>query len=295
VRVGDRDVDLANPDKVLWPEAGTTKRDLLEYAVAVAPVLLPHLADRALTLRRWPDGVGAAGFFEKHRPAGTPPWVRTAEMASERSGTIEYVVVDGVAALAWVANLAAIELHVPLATVSAPDTPTAMVFDLDPGAPATVVECCRVALLIEGMLGGLGLVCFPKTSGSKGLQVYVPLNDPAATFADTKRVSLAVAETLAGARPELVVARQTRAARRGRVLVDWSQNDPHKTTVAAYSPRARTRPTVSTPVTWDEVRAGAVGGDPAALAFEPAAVLERVARDGDLFGAVLSRTQTLPR
>jgi bifunctional non-homologous end joining protein LigD len=292
VHVGEHDVDLANPDKVLWPDAGTTKRALLEYVVAVAPVLLPHLEDRALTLRRWPNGVAGKGFFEKHRPAGTPEWVRTETIVSERSGSIEYVVVDGVATLAWLANLAAIELHVPLARVSAPDTPTAMVFDLDPGAPATIVECCRVALLIEGMLGGVGLEAHAKTSGSKGLQVYVPLNDPAVTFEDTKRVSLAVAQTLSDAQPELVVARQTKSARTGRVLIDWSQNDPHKTTVAVYSPRARDRPTVSTPVTWDEVRTCADSGEP--LAFEPAAVLERVARDGDLFGAVLSRTQTLP-
>jgi bifunctional non-homologous end joining protein LigD len=248
-------------------------------------VLLGHLEGRALTLKRYPNGVDGEFFYEKNAPSHRPEWVRT-----ERVSSIDYVVVDGEATLVWLANLADLELHTSLALASAPDQPTLVAFDLDPGAPATIVECCRVAELLRGMFDGLGLRSFAKTSGSKGMQVYVPLNSPA-TFAQTKAFSRTVAELLAREEPRLVVARQTKSAREGKVLVDWSQNDDAKTTINVYSLRARERPTASTPLTWEEVRAARAPED---LVFEAGAVLRRVEEHGDLFGPVLSLAQTLP-
>ena len=207
---------------------------------------------------------------------------------------IDYVLCEDRPTLAWLSNLADLELHTPMARAAAANTPTMVVFDLDPGPPATIVECCTVALWLEGMLGGLGLKTWAKTSGSKGLQLHVPLNDPDATEPRTKAFSKAVAELLETEEPGLVVSKQTRALRGGKVLVDWSQNDAHKTTVSVYSLRARERPTVSTPVTWDEVRACAGAGDPGLLVFDAPAVLRRVADHGDLFAGVLSTVQRLP-
>ncbi len=284
LRVGGRELRLANPGKVLWPKAGFTKRDLVDYLVAIAPVLLPHLRGRQLTLKRYPDGVDAEHFYEKNCPRHRPEWVKT---------SAGFCVVDEVATLAWLGNLADIELHTSLARTNDQGRPTVVAFDLDPGPGATVVECCRVAVLIEGMLDGLGLASVAKTSGSKGLQVYVPLNTEAG-YDQTKNFARAVAETLEAAEPKLVVARMTKSLRTGRVFIDWSQNDAHKTTVNVYSPRAMERPTVSTPVAWDEVRACADGGDPQTLSFDTAAVLARVDEHGDLFGPVLSLAQTLP-
>jgi bifunctional non-homologous end joining protein LigD len=284
LRVGGQDVRLANPTKVLWPQTGFTKRDLVDYLVAIAAVLLPHLAARQLTLKRYPNGVDAAHFFEKNCPRHRPAWVDTDH---------GFCLVDHVATLAWLGNLADIELHTSLATVSDLGCPTVVAFDLDPGPGTTIVECARVALLIEGMLSGLRLQCVAKTSGSKGMQVYVPLNTPA-TYDQTKAFAHAVAQTLEQADPGLVTSRMTKAVRKDRVFVDWAQNDAHKTTINVYSPRAMARPTVSTPLAWDEVRACADAGDPELLSFDTHAVLERVERHGDLFGPVLSLAQTLP-
>jgi bifunctional non-homologous end joining protein LigD len=248
--------------------------------------VLPHLEGRALTLKRYPNGVDANFFYEKNAPSHRPDWVATA-----RVGDIDYVVCNDEPTLVWLANLADLELHTSLALASDPGTPTLVAFDLDPGPPATIVECCRVAELLHGMFDGLGLQCFPKTSGSKGMQVYVPLNDGKATFADTKAFSKAVAELLAREEPGLVVARQTKSARAGKVLVDWGQNDINKTTINAYSLRAMARPTASTPLSWDEVRAARRAED---LVFDAADVLRRVEEHGDLFGPVVSLVQSLP-
>jgi bifunctional non-homologous end joining protein LigD len=283
--VAGREVKLSNLDKVLYPEAGFAKRDVIDYFARIAPVLLPHLEGRALTLKRYPNGVDATFFYEKNAPSHRPDWVTTA-----RVGSIDYVVVDSEATLVWLANLADLELHTSLALATDAARPTLLAFDLDPGPPATVVECCRVAELLHGMFDGLGLQCFAKTSGSKGMQVYVPINGPA-TFAQTKAFSKTVAELLAREEPKLVVARQTKSARTGKVLVDWGQNDINKTTINAYSLRAMPRPTVSTPVTWDEIRATRRPED---LAFEAADVLRRVEEQGDLFGPVVSLVQALP-
>jgi bifunctional non-homologous end joining protein LigD len=283
--VDGRQVKLSNLDKVLYPEVGFKKRDVIDYYARVAPVLMPHLEGRALTLKRYPNGVDAQFFYEKNAPSHRPEWVTTA-----RVGSIDYVVVDHEATLVWLANLADLELHTSLALAAEPERPTLVAFDLDPGPPATVVECCRVAELLRGMFEGLGLECFAKTSGSKGMQVYLPLNSQA-TFAQTKAFSKAVAELLAREEPGLVVARQTKSARTGKVLVDWGQNDVNKTTINVYSLRATPRATVSTPVTWDEVRAAK---QPEDLTFEAADVLRRVDEQGDLFAPVLTLVQRLP-
>jgi bifunctional non-homologous end joining protein LigD len=276
-----QDVPLSNPTKVLYPATGFTKRDLVDYYVRISDVLLPHVRDRRLTLKRYPNGVDEAFFYEKNAPSHRPDWITT-------SGG--FVVADSPQALAWLGNLADLELHTPLARLDAPQRPTILAFDLDPGPGTGLAECCTVALWLQAMLEGLGLQAFPKTSGSKGMQVYVPLNHPDATYEQTKTLSRTIAQLLAKEAPDLVVATQAKAARKGRVLVDWSQNDEHKTTVCVYSPRATPQPQVSTPLHWDEVR----GGDPEALIFSPAQVLERVERDGDLFAPVATLVQKLP-
>ena len=284
-----REVKLSNLDKVLYPETGTTKREVIEYYEQIAPVLLAHLRERPLTVKRYPDGVEGKAFFEKRSPRHRPDWVRTFAIASGRQGTIDYTVVDDLETLTWLANLAALELHAPLFLASDLEHPTAMVFDLDPGPPAAIAECAHVACLLKGTFDELGLKAYAKTSGSKGIQVYVPV--AGATFADTKRFSEHLAQLFEHTRGELVVSKQAKALRPGKVLIDWSQNDEHKTTISAYSLRARPRPTVSTPVTWDEVNR-AMRGKP--LSFEAHDVLQRVARDGDLFAPVLSGGQKLP-
>jgi bifunctional non-homologous end joining protein LigD len=309
--VGGRELALSNLDKVMYPSRGFTKRELIDYYAAVAPVLLGHLEGRALTVTRWPDGVAGKSFFAKQAPAHRPDWVRTATLASER-GPIDYILAEDLPTLVWLANLAAIELHTPLSRVRPegrghPDghrnpeghsqtveRPTTVVFDLDPGAPAGLLECCRVALRLQALFENLGLSTHVKTSGSKGLQVYLPLNNPDATYAQTKPFAKAVAELLAGAEPDLVVSRMTRARRTGKVLIDWSQNDAKKTTVCVYSLRATERPTASTPLAWEEVREAHDSGDAASLVFEAEQVLARVAEHGDLFAPVLSLVQALP-
>ncbi len=288
-----RELKLTNLDKPIYPHAGFRKREVIGYYSDVADTLIAHLRERALTIKRWPDGVDGKAFFQKQAPAHRPDWVRTVTLPSERK-PIDYLLADDRATLVWLANLAALELHVPLARAHAPERPTALVFDLDPGAPATAIECCRVALTLHGMFENLGLRSFVKTSGKKGLQLYVPLNDERVTFAQTKPFAKAVAELLEQSEPELIVSRMTKARREGKVLIDWSQNDRNKTTVCAYSLRAGERPTVSTPLAWEEVRAALDGGDPDALRFEAATVLSRIAEHGDLFAPVLSLAQELP-
>jgi bifunctional non-homologous end joining protein LigD len=285
-----REIRLANPRKVLYPQTGFTKRDLVEYLAGIAPVLLPHLRDRPLTLKRYPNGVEGAFFYEKNAPTHRPGWVQV----TERLHDIQFVLAQDLSTLVWLGNLADIELHTSLAHAGSYDCPTMVVFDLDPGPGTTIVECCEVGLLLEGMFSGLGIKTLAKTSGSKGLQVYVPLNDPAITYEQTKPFAKAVAETLEQGRPDLVVSRMTKTLRKDRVLVDWSQNDRAKTTVNVYSPRAKDRPTVSTPVTWDEVRACLEARDPELLVFDTAQVLARVEDQGDLFAEALTLTQELP-
>jgi bifunctional non-homologous end joining protein LigD len=286
VDVEGRTLTLSNLEKVLYPAAGFTKGEVIDYYSRIAPVLLPHVVDRPLTVKRYPNGVDEKFFFEKNAARGTPDWVRTVNLpvpgSTKNRDTIDYVVVEELATLVWLANLAALELHVPQWLVPRrarkPRTDL-IVFDLDPGAPASIVECCEVALLLKDMLADEGMTLFAKTSGSKGMQVSAPISvdDPELTsqFAHT------LAERLEQQRPDLVVSRMTKSLRPGKVFVDWSQNNPAKTTVAPYSLRAKDSPTVSTPVTWDEVAAGKP------LSFTSAQVLERVDEHGDLFAGTL--------
>lgn len=293
VTVDGRELKLTNLDKTLYPRAGFDKRDVIDYYAGIAETLVAHLDGRALTVKRWPDGVEGKAFFQKQAPAHRPDWVRTVTLPSEQK-PIDYLLADDRATIVWLANLAALELHVPLARAQAPEHPSTLVFDLDPGAPASAIECCHVALTLRGMFENLGLQSFVKTSGKKGLQLYVPLNDERVSFAQTKPFAKAVAELLEQSEPELIVSRMTKTRREGKVLIDWSQNDHNKTTVCAYSLRATDRPTVSTPLEWDEVRAALDGGDAQALRFEADTVLERVRDRGDLFAPVLTLTQRLP-
>jgi bifunctional non-homologous end joining protein LigD len=297
VAVDGRELTLSNLAKVLYPEVGFTKGEVIDYYSRIAPVLLPHLADRALTLKRYPDGVEGKSFFEKNSPSHRPDWVRVVELPSPGSTknreTIRYTVIDGLPSLVWAANLATLELHTPMWRVGprgAVKNPDLLVFDLDPGAPATIVECCQVALLVRERLAADGLLGYAKTSGSKGLQLYVPL-DAARPWEDVHAYSRTVADSLAGEQPHLVVSNMKRDLRGGKVLVDWSQNNGSKTTVSVYSLRARAHPTVSTPVSWAEVEAAA-GGAP--LVFTAAEVLERVATMGDLMAPLLQADQALP-
>jgi bifunctional non-homologous end joining protein LigD len=279
---------------VLWPASGFTKAGVIDYYARVADAILPHLRDRPLTLKRYPDGVEAQSFFEKRCPSHRPDWVETAPVWSGRNeGDIDYCLCNERATLIWMAQLAALELHPSLSLADEIQRPTVLAFDLDPGDPAGILECCRVGLRLREMFGELGLECFPKTSGSKGLQVYVPLN-VGVTYERTKPFARAVAQTLEREQPKLVVSRMAKKLRQGKVFVDWSQNDQHKTTVAVYSLRARERPTVSTPLQWEEVERAAQREDTDALRFEASDVLERVEERGDLFAPVLELRQELP-
>jgi bifunctional non-homologous end joining protein LigD len=293
VVVEGRRVKVTNWDKVLWPKTGFTKGDLISYYARVAPAVLPHLEGRPLTLKRYPNGVDGQFFYEKNCPQHRPEWVRTADVQLA-SKSITFCLCEDTATLVWLGNLADIELHTSLSRVEAMERPTMMVFDLDPGEGADIVQCCEVGLVLRGLFEGVGLQAFAKTSGSKGLQVYVPLNDPEATYRQTKGFSKAIAELLEGQMPDLVVSRMTKTLRRGKVLVDWSQNDEKKTTANVYSVRARERPTVSTPVTWEEVRACLDARDAGLLVFDTEQVLARVEDQGDLFAPVLTLRQSLP-
>ena len=294
VDVAGRKLSLSNLDKVLYPKAGFTKGHVIDYYTRIAPALLPHLGDRALTLKRYPNGVEAPFFYEKNCPAHRPDWVRTATIPIRTDGrTIDFCVVDDLPTMVWLANLADLELHTSLSRVTDPKAPVILAFDLDPGEPATIVECCRVALELRELFDQLGLQGFPKTSGSKGMQVYVPLNTPT-TYDRTKPFARAVAQLLERRDRKLVVSEMTKALRTGKVFVDWSQNDEHKTTVAVYSLRAKDRPTVSTPLLWEEVEETASEGDPDRLVFTSDDVLARVAEHGDLFAPVETLEQELP-
>ncbi|HEV2766249.1 MAG TPA: non-homologous end-joining DNA ligase [Acidimicrobiales bacterium] len=292
IEVDGRSLKLSNLDKVLYPATGFTKAEVLDYYARVAPTLLPHLGDRALTLRRFPDGVEGGSFYEKNCPRYRPDWVGVHRVTGD-DGAIDFCRIDSLAALTWVANLAALELHTSMARASDPDSPTMVVFDLDPGPPAAVLDCARVALWIRRLLDELGLVCLVKTSGSKGLQAYVPLNSPA-TYDETAGFAKRLAQLLEREEPGQVVSVQRKDLRRGKVLVDWSQNSRHKTTVCAYSLRARERPTVSTPVSWEEVGKALDADDPSLLTFEAGQVLERLERRGDLFSPTTELVQELP-
>ncbi len=294
VSIEDRRLSLSNLDKLLYPQAGFTKGHVIDYYTRIAPVLLPHLRDRPLTLKRYPDGVDGGHFYEKRCPSHRPQWVRVAPVWSGRNeGDINYCVADDLATLVWLANLADLEMHTPLARASDTETPTLIAFDLDPGAPATIVECARVALDLREAFDHLGLQAFPKTSGSKGMQVYLPLNTPGVTWDETKTFAMHLAQLLERRDRDRVVSDMSKAKRGGKVFVDWSQNDRHKTTVNVYSLRAMERPTVSTPLSWDEVQEMADSGEP--LAFTAPEVLARVEELGDLFSPVQTLEQALPR
>jgi bifunctional non-homologous end joining protein LigD len=296
VPVGGRKVRLANPDKVLYPEAGVTKRDVLEHYLGVAPLMLPHLAGRPVTLRRWPDGVGALSFFEKNVSRHVPGWVRTVRLDTPGSAAgseyLDYPLIDDDAGLAWLANLAALELHVPQWRVDdggERELPDLLVFDLDPGEGTTIVECARVAERVAELLAADGLAAYPRTSGGKGMQLYSPVRvtEPKATSTYAR----SVAERLAAADPASVVAVMAKQRRRGRVFIDWSQNNPVKTTVASYSLRGRDLPTVATPLTWDEVRGCRRPED---LVFTAGMLPARIAEHGDLLAPLLSDGHPLP-
>jgi bifunctional non-homologous end joining protein LigD len=296
VEVDGRELTLTNLDKVLYPQAGFTKGEVVDYYAKAAPALIPHLAGRAVTLRRFPEGVDDldAAFFEKRCPKHRPQWVKTARVeAGPRAGKIDFCVCDSLPTLVWMAQLAAIELHPSLSLSRAPRRPTVLAFDLDPGPPADIVDCCRVGLRLREFFDHFGLRCFPKTSGSKGLQVYVPLNGPT-SYEVTKPFAKAIAQLLEKQTPDRVVSKMKKVERGGKVFVDWSQNHQRKTTIAVYSLRARERPTVSTPVAWEEVEAAAESGDGSALVFEAGDVLRRVEQKGDLFAPVLELKQQLP-
>jgi bifunctional non-homologous end joining protein LigD len=296
VEVDGRELSLTNLDKVLYPKAGFSKGEMIDYYAKVAPAILPHLAGRAVTLRRFPEGAEDldAAFFEKRCPKHRPKWVKTARVeAGPHAGKIDFCVCDGLPTLIWMAQLATIELHPSLSLARAPKRPTVLAFDLDPGPPADVVDCCRVALRLRDLFGHFGVESFPKTSGSKGLQVYVPLNGRAG-YDQTKPFAKAIAQLLEKQTPDEVVSKMKKVEREGKVFVDWSQNHQRKTTIAVYSMRARERPTVSTPVSWDEVEGVVANGDGGSLAFEALDVLERVERHGDLFAPVLELEQELP-
>ncbi len=290
VTVGEREISLSNLDKVLYPAVGFTKAQVIDYYARIAPVMLAHVAGRCMTLRRWPDGVDKESFFGKRCPDHRPGWVSVALGPGDSGGGIDYCQLNDTAALVWTANLAALELHAPMAQSEDIESPTILVFDLDPGAPATIRECCRVGLVIREVLASIGLESWAKTSGSKGLQIYVPLNLPH-THQHASSFALAVGQLVARQHPKLALVEMNKSLRGGKVFIDWSQNSRHKTTIAVYSLRANERPTVSTPVSWEEVEAGAEGSP---LIFEAEDVLARVEKSGDLFASVATLQQQLP-
>ena len=293
--VEDRTLMVSNLEKVLYPKDGFTKGDLIHYYIQIAGVLLPHLKDRPLTMKRYPDGVEGEFFYEKNCPAHRPKWVQTAKVWSEgNQREMHYCLAQDLPTLVWAANLADIELHTSLSRKKDVAQPTMMVFDLDPGPPADIVQCCQVGLWLREILEGMKLQSWAKTSGSKGLQVYVPLNT-AVTYDQTKELSHALAEHLERAHPELVVSKMAKALRKGKIFVDWSQNDEHKTTICVYSVRAKEKPTVSTPVTWDEVAETLKSKKAQKLVFRCDQTLARVKKMGDLFEQVETLKQKLPK
>jgi bifunctional non-homologous end joining protein LigD len=293
--VEGKKLSVSNLDKVLYPKVGFTKGQVIDYYIRIAPVLLPHLEDRPLTMKRYPNGVDAEFFYEKNCPAHRPKWVKTAKVWSEGNNrTMDYCLAQDLPTLVWAANLADLELHTSLAKKNDVARPTMMVFDLDPGAPADIVQCSQVGLWLRDLLGEMKLKSFAKTSGSKGLQVYVPLNTPA-TFDQTKDLSRALAQLLEHAHGNLVTSNMSKSVRKGKVFVDWSQNDEHKTTICVYSLRAREEPTVSSPVAWDEVETCLKKKKANLLKFRSDKVIARVKKMGDLFAPVEKLKQKLPK
>ena len=294
VDIEGKHLKLSNLDKVLYPEAGFTKGQVIDYFVRIAPVLLPHLHDRPLTMKRYPNGVNSEYFYEKNCPKHRPEWVQTARVwSSGNNKWMDYCMAEDLPTLVWAANLADLELHTSLSLAKDILRPTILAFDLDPGPPANIVQCCQVGLWIRDIFEHLGVKCFAKTSGSKGMQIYVPLNR-AVTYDDTKSFAHAIARLLERRHPQAVVSDMKKAVRVGKVFVDWSQNDDHKTTICVYSLRARERPTASTPLKWEEVENCLKKGDARLLVFESDQVLERVKKYGDLFEPVLKLKQKLP-
>lgn len=293
VTIGSRRLNLSNLDKVLYPTPGFTKSEVIDYYAKVSGALLPHLKGRPLTVVRFPDGVDGFSFFEKRSPKHRPEWVKTAKVAFDRAGEIDFTLCDNLATLTWLAQLAALELHPSLSKAANMPKPTVVAFDLDPGPPADVIDCCRVALTLRDLFAEFGLECFPKTSGSKGMQVYVPLNRKT-DYEQTGGFAHAVALLLEQREPKQVVSKMKKDLRKGKVFVDWSQNNRSKTTIAVYSLRARERPTCSTPLIWKEVERAAKSGKAESLVFEAADVLRRIEKHGDLFEPVLKLRQSLP-
>jgi bifunctional non-homologous end joining protein LigD len=294
IEIEGKQLKLSNLDKVLYPAVGFTKGQVIDYFVRIAPVLLPHLNGRPLTLKRYPEGVDGMFFYEKSCPKHRPDWVQTAPIWSHgRNDYIQFCLAQDIPTLVWAANLADLELHTSLSLAKKIEAPTMMVFDLDPGPPADIVLCCQVAFWLRDIFDRFNLKAFPKTSGSKGLQIYVPLNTPV-TYDETKGFSHALARLLEQEHPDLIVSDMKKNLRTGKIFVDWSQNDEHKTTVNVYSLRAKERPTVSTPVTWEEVEKCLKKKDPNLLVFDSARVLARVGKIGDIFEPVLTLKQRLP-
>jgi bifunctional non-homologous end joining protein LigD len=294
VKVGTRRLNLSNLQKPLYP-SGFTKGEAVEYYVRIAPMMLPYLKGRAITFKRYPNGTAAPFFFEKRCPSHRPDWVRTADVMSRRNeGAVRYCVIDDLATLVWAANLAALELHTPLAIASKPDRPTMMVFDLDPGPGVTLLDCLRLGIRLRDRLKKVGLRSLPKTSGSKGIHLYVPLNTPGIDFDRTKVFARTIADQLVADDPQHVTANMSKSQRAGKVFVDWSQNDRHKTTVCAYSLRATSSPVVSTPITWFELESALTARDVDRLKFGPGEVLDRVDERGDPFRPMLEWKQKLP-
>jgi len=297
VEVEGKELKLSNLDKVIYPKTGFTKGEMVDYYAKVAPAIVPHLSGRAVTLRRFPEGVEDldAAFFEKRCPKHRPKWVKTAKVqAGPRAGVIEFCVCDSLPTLIWMAQLAALELHPSLSKSRAPKRPTVVAFDLDPGPPADVVDCARVALRLREVLAQLKLESFVKTSGSKGMQLYVPLNTKS-SYEETRPFAQALAQLIAKQDPENTLAKMGKKTdRSGKVFIDWYQNNERKTTISVYSLRAREHPTCSTPVSWGEVEAVADSGDGSKLVFEAGEVLERIEQHGDLFAPVLELEQELP-
>ena len=292
VVIEGKNLTLTNLEKVLYEQGAFTKGEVIDYYRRIAPVLLPHLAGHPLTLKRYPNGVGAEHFYEKRCPEYRPEWLETKRVEG-RTKVVNYCLANDLPALVWVANLASLELHVLLSRSEALDRPTAMVFDLDPGPPAGLLDCVRIALELRDLLADSGLRSLAKVSGGKGLHFYVPLNS-AAGFDDTKRFAHAVARAYEEKNPERATSNMRKELRAGRVFIDWSQNDASKTTVCVYSLRAQERPTVSAPVEWKELARALQKGDPSGLVFSPEDALARVEKKGDLFAEALTLKQKLP-
>lgn len=293
LEIHGRQVDVTNLDKIFYPRTGFTKGNIIDYYVRISPFLLPHLKNRAISLKRYPDGVEGFFFYEKNAPKHRPKWIKTMRVPKDDGGEINYCVINDLPALVWAANLADLELHTFLHKAPFLHRPTSLAFDLDPGPPADILTCAQVGLWLKSIFDSLGMASFPKTSGSKGLQVYVPIN-LLTTYDKTKAFALQLALLLEQKFPEIVVSKMLKSLRSGKIFVDWSQNDDKKTTVNVYSLRAKEHPTVSTPVTWDEVAKAANKKNPLLLTFGSEQVIERVDSKGDYFAEVLTLKQKLP-